>query len=75
MIYKRVESAKGCLKDLRNELVSYNNVIAGEGNYVNGKKNVVVGKYNTVNGSDNWIFVSKFTGEINGDLVIGKWRI
>jgi hypothetical protein len=74
-IYKRVQHTKGCLEDLRNELSNYNNVIAGEGNYANGNKNVVVGTYNTVNGSNNWIFVSKFTGKINGDLLFKKWRI
>jgi hypothetical protein len=60
---------------LRKELARYNNVIAGGANSVNGNKNIVIGNYNTVDGSNNWIFVSKFTGKINGDLLIGQWRI
>ena len=56
-------------------LRQYNNVIAGSGNSVNGRKNVVIGKYNNINGENNWVFISKFKGTINSDLLIGQWRI
>jgi len=56
-------------------LAQYNNVIVGTGNSANGNKNIVIGNYNNVEGSNNWIFVSQYTGKINGDLLIGNWRI
>jgi predicted lipoprotein len=56
-------------------LAQYNNVIAGSGNAVNGNKNLVIGNYNNVEGNNNWVFVSKFTGKVNGNLLIGTWRI
>ncbi len=34
-----------------------------------------MGNYNTVRGSNNYIFIEKYTGQANGDLLIGKWRI
>ena len=50
-------------------------ILAGGGNALNGSKNFVIGNYNNVQGSNNWIFVSKFTGKINGDLLIADWRV
>jgi len=56
-------------------LAQYNNVIVGSANGVLGNKNLVIGNYNSITGSNNWVFVSKFTGKIDGDLLIGDWRI
>lgn len=42
---------------------------------VNGNKNLVIGNYNNVNGNNNWIFISKYTGNVNGDLIVGEWRV
>jgi len=28
-----------------------------------------------VEGDNNWVFVSGFEGSIDGDLLIGEWRI
>lgn len=42
---------------------------------VDGDKNVIVGSYNTITGSNNFVFIEKYTGQANGDLLIGKWRI
>ena len=50
-------------------------MIAGTHNKVNGTKNIVIGNYVDIKGSNNWVFVTKFTGETNGDLIIGSWRI
>jgi hypothetical protein len=60
---------------LSNALCQYNNVVAGSGNNVVGNKNIVIGNYNNIQGNNNWVFVSQFTGKINGDLLIGNWRI
>jgi len=60
---------------MSDSLAQYNNVIAGSGNSVNGNKNLVIGSYDNIDGSNNWVFVSAFTGKINGDLLIGDWRI
>ncbi len=66
---------KRYLFELSAALAQYNNVIGGTGNGVNGNKNIVIGNYNVVNGSNNWVFISKFTGNINGDLLVSNWRI
>jgi hypothetical protein len=74
-IYNRVELTKTYLNQLRAELIKHNNVIAGAGNNIKGDKNIVIGNLNNVEGSNNWVFVSKFKGKTNGNLIIGKWRI
>ncbi len=60
---------------MRAELSRYNNVVAGQGNGVQGQKNVVIGNYNNVDGDNNWVFVSKFGGKINGFLLVGDWML
>jgi hypothetical protein len=50
-------------------------VIRGKSNKVGGTKNVIVGNYNTLRGSNNYVFIEKYTGQANGDLLVGKWRI
>lgn len=74
-ISKRVELTKKYLQELSNCLAQYNNVIVGTGNTVNGSKNFVIGNYDNIEGSNNWVFVSQFTGKINGDLLVGNWRV
>ena len=74
-MYRRVYLTTIYLHELTEALYRYDNVIAGYGNFVNGCKNFIVGNWNNINGSNNWIFVSSFTGYVNGDLLIGKWRI
>jgi hypothetical protein len=74
-ISKRVELTKKYLQELSNCLAQYNNVIVGTGNTVNGSKNFVIGNYDNIEGSSNWVFVSQFTGKINGDLLVGNWRV
>ena len=56
-------------------LSHYNNVVAGGGNTVHGNKNIVIGNYNNIEGSNNWVFISSFTGKINRELLVGEWRI
>jgi len=50
-------------------------VIAGQQNSIDGSKNFIVGSFNTLKGNDNYVFIEKYTGQANGDLLIGKWRI
>lgn len=57
------------------ELSHYNNVIFGVGDVVDGTKNLIIGSYDTVHGSNNFVFVDKYSGSIDGDLLVGKWRI
>lgn len=63
------------MDELRAELSRFNNVITGQGNEVNGRKNLIIGNYNNVQGDNNWVFVSKFGGKINGILLVGEWMI
>jgi hypothetical protein len=63
------------LFQLATALLQYNNVIAGTGNTIAGTKNFVFGNYDTINGSNNWVFISQFTGNVSGDLIIGQWMI
>jgi len=35
-------------------------------------KNVLIENYNNIEGSNNWVFISKFRGEINGELLISE---
>ena len=74
-IYKRVMVTKIYLNELTKALSQFNNVVAGGANTVNGNKNIVIGNYNNIEGSNNWVFISAFTGQINGQLLIGEWRI
>ena len=74
-IYKRVIVTRIYLNELTKALSQFNNVVAGGANKVNGHKNIVIGNYNNIEGSSNWVFVSAFTGKINGDLLVGEWRI
>jgi hypothetical protein len=50
-------------------------VILGSNTAVTGNKNIIIGNYNNITGSNNWVFISNYTGKINGDLLLGKWRI
>lgn len=50
-------------------------MILGSNTAVAGNKNIVIGNYNNITGSNNWVFISNYTGKINGDLLLGKWRI
>jgi hypothetical protein len=34
-----------------------------------------VGNYDTISGSNNFVFIDHFDGYINGDLLVGKWRV
>jgi len=63
------------LQELESQVSQYNNVILGQGNSIDGSKNVIVGNYNTLKGSNNYVFIEKYSGQANGDLLIGKWRI
>ncbi len=74
-IYKRVIFTRCYLDELTKALSHYNNVVAGGGNTVHGNKNIVIGNYNNIEGSNNWVFISSFTGKINQELLVGKWRI
>jgi hypothetical protein len=60
---------------LNTQLAQFNNVIAGAANSVNGDTNIVIGNYNDIEGSNNWVFVSNFKGNINGDLLVADWRV
>jgi len=75
LIYKRVKLTKGYLDELNVVLVKYNNVVLGSGSSVNGNKNVIIGSYNNITGSNNWVFISNYTGSVNGDLLLKDWRI
>jgi hypothetical protein len=74
-LWKRTKLTKKYLNELNYEMNKYNNVILGSGNKASGNKNVIVGNYNNIEGSNNWVFISKFTGKINGDLLISEWRV
>ena len=50
-------------------------MIQGKKNAIDGNENVIVGSYNTLKGNNNYVFIEKYTGQANGDLLIGKWRI
>jgi hypothetical protein len=62
---------------LTTELQKYNNVIVGAGNSVGGNKNIIIGDNNKVDGNENWVFVSEYksNGPMNGNLLVGKWRV
>jgi hypothetical protein len=60
---------------LSDQVSQYNNVVQGEKNSVDGSKNVIIGNYNSIKGSNNYVFIEKYIGQANGDLLIGKWRI
>jgi hypothetical protein len=69
-IYERVVLTHNYLLILSNYLIQYNNVIIGSNNIINGSKNVVIGNYDNITGSNNWIFVSSFSGNVTGVLVV-----
>ncbi len=71
-IYKRAIVTKCHLEELTKALSQYNNVVAGGAKTVNGDKKIVIGNYNNIDGSNNWVFISAFTGKINGDLLVGE---
>lgn len=74
-IYKRVVLTENYLIQLSDYLIQYNNVIIGGNNTINGDKNIVIGNYDNITGSNNWVFVSSYSGNITNDLVIGNWVI
>jgi len=47
----------------------------GSNSSITGNKNIVIGNYDSITGSNNWVFVSNYTGIINGDLLLGNWRV
>ena len=75
MLLNRVKMTNQYLLELNQALSKFNNVIAGTGYNVTGKNNMVLGSYDTVKGNNNWVFVSNYEGNIDGDLVVSKWRI
>lgn len=38
-------------------------------------ENIILGSYDNVIGNNNFVFVSKYSGEINGDLIIENWEV
>lgn len=72
---QRVDDAAVCLAIMRDELSRHNNVVVGNGNTINGSQNIIVGNYNSINGVDNFVFISNFTGSINGSLLLSRWKI
>ena len=74
-LYKRVAQVAHYLQEVTSQVTDFDNVIRGKSNRVGGTKNVIVGNYNTLRGSNNYVFIEKYTGQANGDLLVGKWRI
>jgi hypothetical protein len=74
-LYKRVAQVEQYLQEVTSQVSDSDNVIRGKSNTVRGTKNVIVGNYNTLRGSNNYLFIEKYTGQANGDLLVGKWRI
>lgn len=40
-----------------------------------GDDNIILGSYNNIIGSDNFVFVSRYSGVISGDLIIENWKV
>ena len=57
------------------ELSVYNNVVWGTNNTLMGDDNIILGSYDNVIGSNNFVFVSRYSGEISGDLIIENWKV
>lgn len=63
------------LSILLKDLMSFNNVIMGQGNIVIGSKDIVIGNYNSITGSNNFVFTDYFTGRVSGSLIIDRYRV
>lgn len=74
-LYKRVAQVEQYLQEVTLQVSDYENTIRGRANIIGGKNNVVVGSFNTLRGSNNYVFIEKYKGQANGDLLIGRWRI
>lgn len=40
-----------------------------------GDDNIILGSYDNIIGSDNFVFVSRYSGIISGDLIIENWKV
>lgn len=69
-IYKEINRTVSVLEIVRQELSQYNNVIYGDYNSLTGSGNLLIGSYDTIYGNNNFVFVDKFSGSINGDLLV-----
>ena len=40
-----------------------------------GDDYIILGSYDNIIGSDNFVFVSRYSGVISGDLIIENWKV
>ena len=40
-----------------------------------GDDYIIMGSYDKIIGSDNFVFVSRYSGVISGDLIIENWKV
>ena len=76
-LHDKVKKMAEYLEIIKEELISFNNIVVGSENNLKGKDNIVIGSRNNLKGSNYWVFDSdvKTKGVKDGVLIVKNYLI